>query len=183
MTTGSDRTNSTDVVVRDASSARPRTAFLFKRAILGVASALLVGGGVWLLMPASQSNGTEQLSLAVVEPEPSTSQAPPPAVTPAAEAAELDRMRISSQTWRRGGLGSRALVTFTLRNDNDYAVKDIELSCAFTRRDGRHLTDRKRLVPDTVNMKSRKTFAQVQVGFVNVNADRAKCSVVSARRA
>ena len=74
-------------------------------------------------------------------------------------------------------------MTFTLRNDNDYAVKDLELACAFTRRDGSHLTDRKRLVPETVNMKSRKTFAQVQVGFVNVNADKAKCSVVSARRA
>ena len=105
------------------------------------------------------------------------------AVTPAAEAAELDRVRISSQTWRRGGLGSRALVTFTLRNDNDYAVKDLELLCSFTRRDGSHLTDRKRLVPDVVNMKSRKTFAKVQVGFVNVNADKAKCSLVSAHRA
>jgi len=183
MTTGSDRIGSTgDVVAKNASPAGPKTAFLFKRAMLGLASALLVGGGVWLLMPTSQSNGTEQVSLAAVEPEPTASQAPAPAATPAGEAAELDRMRISSQTWRRGGLGSRALVTFTLRNDNDYAVKDLELFCKFTRRDGSHLTDRKRLVPETVKMKSRKTFAQVQVGFVNVNADKAKCSVVSAQR-
>jgi hypothetical protein len=131
-------------------------------------------------MTPSEGNGSEQMSLAAVEPAPAAAEVP---VTPAAEAAELGRMRISSQTWRRGGLGSRALVTFTLRNDNDYAVKDLELACAFTRRDGTHLTDRKRLVPETVNMKSRKTFAQVQVGFVNVNADKAKCSVVSARRA
>ncbi|MGD5476685.1 hypothetical protein QUS85_22605, partial [Xanthomonas citri pv. citri] len=88
-----------------------------------------------------------------------------------------------SQTWRRGGLGSKALVTFTLRNDNDYAVKDLEIVCAFARRDGSHLTDRSRVLADTVNMKSRKTFARVAVGFVNVHADQASCSLIAARRA
>jgi hypothetical protein len=98
------------------------------------------------------------------------------------EIAPLDRLTISSQSWRRGGLGSNALVTFTLRNANDFAVKEIGISCAFTRRDGRHLTERMRLIPDTVAMKSRKTFARMHIGFVNVNADKAKCSLVSASR-
>ena len=35
---------------------------------------------------------------------------------------------------------------------------------------------------DTVNMKSRKRFAGMLVGFVNVNADKAKCSLVTASR-
>ena len=72
-------------------------------------------------------------------------------------------------------------MTFTLRNDNDYAVRDIEIACAFSRRDGSHLTDRKRLIPDAVvNKKSRKTFAQVHIGYVNINANKAKCSPVAA---
>ena len=69
---------------------------------------------------------------------------PRPAESPPAEASPLDGLKISSQSWRRGGLGSNALVTFTLRNNNDYAVKDIEIACAFNRRDGSHLTDRTR---------------------------------------
>jgi hypothetical protein len=93
-----------------------------------------------------------------------------------------DGLKISSQRWQRGGLGSNALVTFTLRNANDYAVKDIEISCAFSRRDGSHLTDRTRVVHDTVRMKGRKSFAHWHIGFVNVNADRAKCTPVSASR-
>jgi hypothetical protein len=36
--------------------------------------------------------------------------------------------------------------------------------------------------PRHLNMKSRKTFARLQVGFVNVNADRAKCSPVATSR-
>jgi hypothetical protein len=106
--------------------------------------------------------------------------APPETVEPAT--SPLDGVKITSQSWRRGGLGSKALVTFTLRNANDYAVKDIEIACKFARRDGSHLTDRRRIIPDTVNMKSRKRYAGMLVGFVNVNANKAKCSVVTASR-
>jgi hypothetical protein len=77
-------------------------------------------------------------------------------------------------------LGSNALVTMTLRNTNDYAVKDIEISCAFDRPDGSHLTDRTRLIHDAVNTKSRKTFARMHIGFVNVNASKVKCSLLAA---
>jgi hypothetical protein len=105
---------------------------------------------------------------------------PPETVEPAT--SPLDGVKIISQSWRRGGLGSKALVTFTLRNANDYAVKDIEIACKFARRDGSHLTDRRRIIPDTVNMKSRKRYAGMLVGFVNVNANKAKCSVVTASR-
>ena len=71
------------------------------------------------------------------------------------------------------GSVSKALVTFMLRNANDYAVKDIEIACTFARRDGSHLTDRRRIIPDTVNMKSRKRYAGMLVGFLNVNANKA----------
>lgn len=55
--------------------------------------------------------------------------------------------------------------------------------CSFNREDGSHLTNRRRMIHETVNRKSRKTFARVHVGFVNVNAERAKCSLVTASRA
>jgi hypothetical protein len=113
-------------------------------------------------------------------------EAAPADATPAeiapVETSPIDGLKISSQSWRRGGLGSKALVTFTLRNGNDYAVKDIELFCSFARRDGSHLTDRTRVIHDTVNMKSRRTFARLHIGYVNINADKAKCSLVTASR-
>jgi hypothetical protein len=106
-----------------------------------------------------------------------------PAETAPVQTSPLDGLKISSQSWRRVGLGSNALVTFALRNGNDYAVKDIEISCSFTRRDGSHLTDRTRTIHDIVNIKSRKTFARMHVGFVNINASKAKCSLVAASMA
>ena len=88
----------------------------------------------------------------------------------------------SARSWRRGGLGSKALVTLTLRNRNDFAVRDIEIACAFARRDGSHVTDRKRVIGDTISMKSRKTYSGMLVGFVNISANKAKCSLVTASR-
>ncbi|WP_244422235.1 hypothetical protein [Bradyrhizobium sp. ORS 285] len=96
--------------------------------------------------------------------------------------AVLSGLRISSQSWRRGGLGSKALVTFTLRNANSFAIKDVEISCAFSRRDGSQVTERRRVVPGEIRPQSRRTFASVHVGFVNVNASSAKCALVAATK-
>jgi hypothetical protein len=160
----------------------------------GASSAKSQSVGQSVSMPAPAAAAAEKTSLIDAAPPPAQDSAAPaqatapgqqattPAESPPAEAAPVDGLKISSQAWRRGGLGSNALVTFTLRNNNEYAVKDIEIACAFNRRDGSHLTDRTRLIRDTVNMKSRKTFARMHVGFVNVNASKAKCSLVAASR-
>ena len=165
----------------------------------GLAAIVIVGSLTWVMWPtlsdaedkpASVQSAVNQPAEETPAPTPATApatpavpdtgQAPVTAETPAA--SPLDGLRISSQSWRRGGLGSKALVTFTLRNANDYAVKDIEIACSFARRDGSHLTDRKRLIGEAVEMKSRKTFTRFHVGFVNVNADKAKCALVAASR-
>jgi hypothetical protein len=131
--------------------------------------------------PASPATvaSPDPASLADEPAQPAATEVP----NPSADPPPVNGLSISSQSWRRGGLGSKALVSFTLRNNNDYAVKDIELVCAFTRRDGSHLTDRKRVIPDTLTMRSRKTFAHMLFGFVNINASRAKCAPVAASRA
>jgi hypothetical protein len=159
--------------------------------------ALIAGLGAWALLTGFAGKPAEgepvRLAAAVAAesaPSPAAAEPAVPASNPPTAAGEaitpeetapVDGLRISSQYWRRDGLGSKALVTFTLRNTNDYAVKDIAISCAFSRRDGSHLTDRMRTIHDIGNMKSRKTFARMHVGFVNINADRARCSLVAAR--
>jgi hypothetical protein len=159
--------------------------------LIGFLVVLVAGFGGWMALSEDGEGaaGGEPVQLATAaEPEtvlpPATTgaqqgalpetQAVPP------EVAAADGLRILSQRWRRGGLGSNALVTFTLRNGNDYAVRDIEISCAFSRGDGSHLTDRTRVIHDTVARKGRKTFAHLHIGFVNVNADRARCVPVTA---
>ncbi|GAC1338712.1 MAG: hypothetical protein NVSMB20_15010 [Bradyrhizobium sp.] len=175
----------------------------FHSGLVWLPISLIVALAAWVLLSIYSGTATEsvgnsaqtepvvQAATALNEPEQSPANdsalgsfaAIPPgeeAATPGQAGAPLDGLRIASQSWRRGGLGSIALVTFTLRNTNAYAVKDIQISCAFNRRDGSHLTDRARVIHDTINMKSRRTFARVHVGFVNVTADKAKCALVAA---
>jgi hypothetical protein len=164
-------------------------------AMIWLAAVAIAGSATWMLAgpsdaqiqpapalpPAVTSAQDTSWFNPVITPIEATPVAAVETATPTG-AEPVDGLKIASQSWHRGGLGSKALVTFTLRNSNDYAVKDVEISCAFTRRDGSHLTDRKHIVHDTVDMKSRKTFARMLVGFVNIEANRAKCSLVTATR-
>jgi hypothetical protein len=151
----------------------------------------------WTMSAPSTAMG-QSASQTVVQSAPAgpSVQAPAEAARPAAaqlaavqptavtEPPAVDGLKISSQSWRRGGLGSKALVTLTLRNTNGYAVKDIEIACSFSRQDGSHLTDRRRIIPGAVvDMKSRKTFAREPIGIVNIYAHKAKCEPVAASRA
>jgi hypothetical protein len=159
--------------------------------LVGLAVVLVAGFGGWMALSEDGEGAAEgepvQLAIAVA-PEtavPSATAGAQQAALPEIQAVPqevppADGLRISSQRWRRGGLGSNALVTFTLRNGNNYAVRDIEISCAFSRGDGSHLTDRTRVIHDIVPRKGRRTFAHLHIGFVNVNADRARCVPVTA---
>jgi hypothetical protein len=144
---------------------------------IAVLSAWTMGARGQSVEPAAQT------AVAVEPADPQPTLAKPNAAAQASGAPAVNGLKIASQSWRRGGLGSNALFNFTLRNTNDYAVGDIQVACTFTRHDGSALTERKRVIPDAVvNTKSRKTFTRVHVGFVNVNADKAKCALVAASR-
>jgi hypothetical protein len=171
---------------------------LFNNKLLWLSVILVVAAGA-LKMSSEHAAGPAKgqtvgaanfATAASVQPSPLSNTDPASSVSgsstaPAAgppEAPPVNGMRISSQSWRRGGLGSKALITFTLRNDNDYAVGDIGLLCSFTRADGSPVTERRQTIRDTVKMKSRKTFARMHVGFINITANRAKCTLLSASR-
>jgi hypothetical protein len=176
-------------VDRSERAAADRSGY-YRFGLIGLVVVLIAGFAGWLAL-SDDGADSEPVQLATgAEPETTSSPAiiaaqpgalPNPLATPP-EVPPANGLKISSQHWRRGGLGSNALVTFTLRNGNDYAVRDIEISCAFSRGDGSHLTDRMRVIHDTIRSRGRKTFARLHIGFVNVNADRAKCVPVAASR-
>jgi hypothetical protein len=171
---------------------------LFKNKLIWLSVIVVVAAGAWEMFsenPAGPAKGqtvgsTNFTTTASLQPPPLSDTdpalgAPQFSTAPAAvpmEGAPVDGLKISSQSWRRGGLGSKALITLTLRNDNDYAVGDIGILCSFSRADGNPVTERRQTIHDTVKKKSRKTFPRMHVGFVNVTADRARCSLLTASR-
>jgi len=163
MSAGLFRIESAGPVDNGGFSGRPAAARLFNSKFIWLSVILVVAAGA-LKMSSEDATGpakgqtvsrTNFATTASIGPSPlsdpdpalSASQSSAPAVGPP-EAAPVNGLRISSQSWRRGGLGSKALVTFTLRNDNDYAVGDIGLLCAFTRADGSPVTERRPTIRD-----------------------------------
>jgi hypothetical protein len=99
------------------------------------------------------------------------------------ESLPIERLSIVRQSIRRAGLGSRAIATLVLRNENEYAVKDIGVRCAFARIDGQGSTERVRMIERTLKPKSRAALPPTLIGHINVMAPKGKCSLVSASRA
>jgi hypothetical protein len=160
---------------------------LDRRILLGGLAAIAAVVAGWLLMPsfakAPQPDLTLNLAVAAPPDNGTPPEANPAKLAETSEAVDLHRVSLSRQSFRRGGMGSRAMMTFTVRNANAYDIKDLELLCAFRSRDGRYATERRKLVAETIAMKSRKAFPMTLVGHVNLRAERAKCALVTASRA
>jgi hypothetical protein len=158
-----------------------------RRMLLGIPVLAAAGIAGLLLWPSLARTPQPDLKLNLAVTNPSSDQATPETMptdsVDRVEAANLDRVRLSRQSFRRGGMGSQALMTFTVRNGNDYDIKDLELLCAFKSRDGRYTTERRKLLAETVGMKSRKAFPTTLIGHINIRASRAKCALVTASRA
>jgi hypothetical protein len=68
------------------------------------------------------------------------------------------RMSLSGQSRSKGGFDSVGLMSFTVKNDNPYPVKDFVVSCSFHGNSGTHLGDREHKVYETVKAKSSRAF-------------------------
>jgi hypothetical protein len=167
-----------------------------RKALLALPLMAAVGCGSWLLvltLSRSVAQTADKTAVAVSQdvvavpedraPAPPDAAPAAPIPNPAASAVvePLGHLRLTRQSLKRGGLGSKALLTFTIRNDNDFAVKDPEILCSFRSKDG-YATQRRRTINDTVNAKSRKAFPPTLIGFVNIKASKAKCSLLTASR-
>jgi hypothetical protein len=92
------------------------------------------------------------------------------------------RMALSGQSWTTGGFDTVGLMSFSVKNDNPYDIKDFVISCSFSGKSGTNLGDRSHIVYDTVKAMSTRAFAKINIGFIPSQSARAGCSLVSAVR-
>jgi hypothetical protein len=92
------------------------------------------------------------------------------------------KMSVENMTWSIGGFGTVAVVTVTINNSNDFPVKDVGLECRFSGKSGTELSTVNHTIFDSLKAKSKRTFKEVNVGFINSQSARAGCSVETAKR-
>jgi hypothetical protein len=162
------------------------------KTLLALALLILSGsaGALWWAVARPGDSQPMLATSAAAEDDPSNpiETTPPPPAASALDAqaallpAPLAGIRLARQSLKRGGLGSKVHATFTVRNRHDFAIKDVEIQCAFRARDG-YTTQRRRVIHDTIEPRSRETFANVLVGHINVTTTRGKCHLLGASRA
>ena len=92
------------------------------------------------------------------------------------------KMSVENMTWSIGGFGSVAVVSLTINNANDFPIKDVRIECRFSGKSGTELSTATHTIFDTVKAKSKRTFKEVNVGFINSQSARAGCGIETAKR-
>lgn len=115
-----------------------------------------------------------------------TSRTPRAAVSAPAPAPVLpqpiDAFSISKVNWKAGGFGTVAVFNFTFQNDNDYAVKDAEVTCTFFASSGTTLGNSTKTVYEAFKAKSSRTIRDFNFGFMHSQAKSASCRATGVSR-
>lgn len=86
----------------------------------------------------------------------------------------IDKMNVS-----KDGLIFKA--TFTLKNNNIFDVKDIEVRCDHTAKSGTVIDHNIRTIYEIVKAHGTKTVRDFNMGFINSQAVATQCQVTDAR--
>jgi hypothetical protein len=116
-------------------------------------------------------------------PDPVAPQPVPGRTSEAMPGEAMQGLALVRPRFQRGGYGSKALLSFTLHNRNEFPVKDVAMRCEFASRDGRWTTARTRVLTDTLETQSRKRYGKTLIGFVGPSYGQARCAIVNASRA
>lgn len=93
-----------------------------------------------------------------------------------------DRLTMPSFSWKLGGFKNVGIVSVTIANGNNFAVKDVGIACEFSGKSGTVLTTAAGRIYDTLRAKGKQTFKEVNMGLIDNQSARASCRVVTARR-
>src|SRR5260221_4725764 len=93
-----------------------------------------------------------------------------------------ERITMPSFSRKIGGFGTVGSATVTIDNGNDFPVKDIDVRCEFSRKSGTQLSTSQRTIFDTIPAQAKRTFKDVNMGFINSQSAKASCRVATAKR-
>lgn len=106
-----------------------------------------------------------------------------PKAPPAPPPPPHHKVLIEKQSWEKGGFGSVAIASLSLKNLNDYPVKDISLRCEYSGESGTVLNTHLETVFRVIPPKKTIRVRDMNIGFINSQAARGGCSVIAAIQA
>jgi len=89
------------------------------------------------------------------------------------------RVKITSFEWSKDGFGTIMMASFTIKNYTDAAIRDIEIECNMVAPSGTQIGKVKHTIYDVIPANKTRTFDMVNMGFVDSQAKKTNCRVVS----
>lgn len=106
-----------------------------------------------------------------------TSQSNTPAAVDAKESAAKDvKLEYS---WKKEGFDNVMMANFTIKNNSNAQIKDIEITCTHFAKSGTRIDSNARTIYDVVPAKSKKLFADFNMGFIHSQAESSACSITN----
>jgi len=79
--------------------------------------------------------------------------------------------------WGKEGFGNIMEANFTVKNDSNYDIKDLEISCHHYAASGTQIDSNTRTIYDIVKAHSTKKFMKFNMGFIHSQATKSSCSI------
>ena len=79
--------------------------------------------------------------------------------------------------WSKAGFDNLMEADFTVKNDSNYNIKDLEIRCRHFAKSGTEIDSNTRTIYDVVKAHSTKKFPKFSMGFIHSQAAQSSCGV------
>ena len=80
-------------------------------------------------------------------------------------------------TWSKGGFNNVMLADFKIKNDNEFPIKDVTITCNHAARSGTKLGSNTQTIYEVVKAKSTKRINNFNMGFIHSQTGGSRCEV------
>lgn len=98
---------------------------------------------------------------------------------PISKSDALNNFRIDALSWRKSGFGLVMVATFMIHNDNDFAVKDVAITCKHAANSGTGIDSNTRSIHESVGARGYYSVENMNMGFISSDASSSICRVVN----
>ena len=97
-----------------------------------------------------------------------------PTLTPKEKA--IDNMKLEF-SWDKAGFDNIMEVNFTITNEGQYTVKDIEITCTHYAKSDTRIDSNERVIYDVIAPSETKKFEKFSMGFIHSQAVSSSCNI------
>lgn len=110
------------------------------------------------------------------DPGSTSSKSTSAARAPSPKQVAMDNVELDF-TWGKTGFDNMMEANFTVINNSQYEIKDIEITCTHYAKSGTRIDSNERTIFDIVPASGKKTFEKFNMGFIHSQAEKTGCAI------